>query len=220
MNANFRKSILAVTLILPIAIIHNGCVMYTSRECQSQCEYRNPGLMKKNICYQFKRTSRWNGIGFDRDNCSEVVRGSVALAQDTGVALKQFQDEFSDVAASLHGEAGNSDNHEIMMNIQLQNSWNKSTLPFAFISGASLTVIPCWVEEAYTLYVEANETRRKISRTYELTSSVNQIIWLPCVFAVPFNDKPEAYIDKITKGHWHELKMRMYADGFFERNEL
>ncbi len=141
-------------------------------------------------------------------------------AQDKDVALKQFQDEFSDVATSLHDEAGNSDGHEIMMNIHLQNSWNKSALPFAFISGATFTVIPCWVEEAYTLYVEAKDARRKISRTCELTSSVNQIIWLPCVFAVPFNDKPDEYIDRIAKEHWHELKMRMCADGFFEKDRL
>ena len=218
MKANSRRSIFVVTLILLIAIMHTGCVMYTSQEYLSQQEFCHPGLMRKNICYQFKRTTRWNGVGFDRDNGSEVVRGSVALAQDKDVALKQFQDEFSDVATSLHDEAGNSDRHEIMMNIHLQNSWNKSALPFAFISGVTFTVIPCWVEEAYTLYVEAKDARRKISRTYELTSSVNQIIWLPCVFAAPFNDKPDEYIDRITKEHWHELKMRMCADGFFTKD--
>lgn len=209
---NYIK-ILSFTLV---GLVVSGCMTYTTPKYDMTQNTQTQNIEKKSVAYTFRRTSRAaTSAEFNKNDYTDSLIGAWAAPQDEVVALKQFRNAFRDDTSVISQYLYiNDDVADIRMEIMQQNSWNALALFGAGLSGFTWSLIPCWGDDVYTLYVEVRN-KEGLEKTYQLTSSVTTITWAPFIFATPFTGLPGSRVDEITAEHWQELNRRMKEDGFF-----
>lgn len=209
---NYIK-ILSVTLV---GLVVSGCMTYTTPKYAMTENTQTQNIEKKSVAYTFRRTSREaTSAEFNKNDYTDNLGGAWAPPQKEDVALKQFRNAFRDDTSVISPYVKDlTDGADIRMEMMQQNSWNALMLFGAALSGFTYTLIPCWGDDVYTLYVEARN-KEGLEKTYQLTSSVTTIVWAPFIFATPFTGLPGSRVDEITAEQWQELNRRMKEDGFF-----
>jgi len=209
----------AVLSALGIAFTCAGCITTTSNDyVKSPDSLINKTIESKRVVFKYTRNTLTSGSGkFDKYDADASLKGAWSLPQSAEESLDQFSNTFDELFKSCTRTFTATGNDcDIMMDITVQNGWNAWTLPFAFISGFTWTIIPCWGDDNYTLYVEA-DNQKGMKKTYKLTSSVTTIAWLPFILGTPITGLPETRVKEITRDNWLELKRQMVADGFFDK---
>lgn len=211
---NYIK-ILSFTLV---GLVVSGCMTYTTPKYAMTQNTQTQSIEKKSVAYTFRRTSRAaTSAEFNKNDYTDSLKGAWAPPQDEVVALKQFRNAFRDdttVISQYLYINDMTDVADIRMEMMQQNSFNALGLFGAALSGFTWSLIPCWGDDVYTLYVEARN-KEGLEKTYQLTSSVTTIVWAPFIFATPFTGLPDSRVAEITAEHWQELNRRMKEDGFF-----
>jgi hypothetical protein len=209
------KAIAAIILAISTA----GCITTTSLDyMKSPDTSGSKPIESKRVAFKFVRNTltSWSGK-FDKHDADTSLKGAWAAPQAESVSLHQFCSVFNGLTkSSTRTFASDENDCDIMMNITVQNGWNAWTLPFSFISGFTWATIPCWGDDNYTLYVEA-DNHNGLKKTYQYTSSVTTITWLPFIFGTPITGLPSTRINEITIENWQELKRQMITDGFFDK---
>lgn len=207
-----------ITAVFAVFILGSGCISTITPNFTVSSAATGNGKASKIITYNFRRTSRCStSADFDKDICNASgLNGAWVVPQDESVAISQFRKAFSHRATEIRCFANETNiEYDICMDIMQQNSWNGLCLFAAQFSGFTLTLVPCWGDDAYTLYVEAS-SKRGLKRTYQLTSTLTTITWAPFILAMPIVGMPTTHANEMTEAHWSELLRRMERDGFFD----
>lgn len=202
-------------MIVVCAAALAGCVTSVDREYEPSRAVIVP-CTEKSIAYSFRRaTHAATSVEFDRSDKDGALLGGWAAPQEETVALAQFRDAFRrDAKTIVPTGDGNRGSCDIMMDVMQQNSFNSLAPVASFFSGLTFTIIPCWGDDMYTLYVEVSDGSGR-KKTYQVSRSVSTVTWLPFIFGLPFTGTPNTRVDEITLYNWQELRDRMAADGFF-----
>ena len=200
-----------------IALCISGCVTSRSPDCCGYNRQLTEGKVKKSISYSFIRTASKNKE-FDPKSAVLPLQGAWVGPQTTEDAEYQFKTIFEDsVSSILSFSESKASECDIKLTINQQNGFNPLAVIPAFFSGASFCIIPCWADDVYYLNVKA-ENKRGLKKEYLIMRDVSTTTWLPLILAMPFSEMPLTARNKITAENWKDLKCKMEADGFFDKN--
>ncbi len=207
-----------IAAVCAAIMLSSGCISTIAPKFTMSSAASGDGRTPKSIAYSFRRTSRCStSADFDKDVYDATeLKGAWVGPQDESVAISQFRRAFSHRTTEIRRFANEANReYDIRMDIMQQNSWNGLSLFAAALSGFTWTIVPCWGDDVYTLYVEASD-RKGLKRTYRLSSALTTITWAPFVLVMPVTGLPATHANEMTEEHWAELLRRMERDGFFD----
>lgn len=172
---------------------------------------------KKSIAYEIWCTTSYRKE-FDEKQSSVQGQGAWVMPQTKEESVVDFKAVFKDYALSIL-PVNKSKDHDILLSIHMQNSWDSRVVIAAFMHGLSLYCIPCWGDDVYYLKVTA-VNKKGLEKEYLIRREVSTTSWLPLIFAMPFSEKPITARNKVMTENWKELLIRMSKDGFFDKDKI
>ena len=103
---------------------------------------------------------------------------------------------------------------DVVVDGDFYNESSNAGIYFASLSGASFTIIPCWMNSKMS--ITAKVSRGKMVNDYDIDDSVFFAIWLPFILALPFNDGSKAE-ENMNKDLYKNLILEIKKYGFFNK---
>ena len=104
------------------------------------------------------------------------------------------------------------DEADILIKGAFHNESSKTGIYFAYLSGATFTVIPCWTNSKMRVTAEIN--KGKMTNNYDVKDSVFSVIWAPLIVATPFSNAITVEAE-VNKNLYKTLLTQINKDGFF-----
>jgi hypothetical protein len=138
-----------------------------------------------------------------------------------GRAEHLFRREFEEIFADTLKESGYfasllpGNEGSIVIEADMLNYWDKNAaLVGGIVAGLSLTIIPGWVTDNFTLTVKVTSSQGKHAE-YVLDDAMTMVIWLPMIVINPHFKRPwETKGHDLLKNMYKNLILRMQQDGF------
>jgi uncharacterized protein YcfL len=193
-----------------------GCV--TSRSPDFVCnDSQSKSMEKKSIAYEIQCTTSYQKE-FDEAQSSVQGQGAWVQPHTKEESIVHFKTVFKDLSSSISPIDPRKESADIVVSINLQNSWNSQVVAAAFLHGLSLYCIPCWGDDIY--YLKATVKNKKgVQKEYLIKRNISTTSWLPFIVVTPFGELPITARNKVVEANWKELRFKMAADGFFDKSD-
>ncbi len=196
--------ILAILPILcGISLLATSCATFPSNRVQEVSSSASATAKKTSLTYSIT-------------SASEMFEGNRQVAPPAAneqaarplVAAATHSDRFSSVSSGKGGD--------VHLDVEMLNYGNGAVAMISgFISGFTFLTIPAVASDNYKVTATARSSSGK-SKKYLIDDGVTTVIWLPMIFAMPFNS-PTTVIPKVQENMYRDLIQKMAADGIIPK---
>jgi len=205
MRANVNASRLAGVVLSAMVASLSGCASFERHRLSDvSLPTGHPNGKGPVLTYAFSSGMRGQGIG-ETEHPKRIQR----------LMEKEFIDALTQSGYSVNTDRGVEG--DISLNTRLTNHGNLGggTLFAAALSGATLTIIPCWVTDGYELKATV-VSAGCVQKEYVLDDAMTTAIWLPLIAVYPFK-KPDTVGRELRMNMYRHLLLRMQEDGFLPK---
>ncbi|EGU34617.1 hypothetical protein [Vibrio scophthalmi] len=183
------------------ALLLNGCAVFDGNEIpHTNLDYLKQDSFIPTLSYNVHANTDLVTLSESSETVHGVVEGELLNVLESS----QYFRRISRVDSTA----------DIFMNITITNSGSPIAVIPAFITGATLYIIPSWATD--TFEVQANViSNNGLNKTYKFKDSTILVQWLPMAIFYPFNNFDT--VPAVRKNIYRTLLKEMKNDGFFDR---